>query len=174
MTTITTTTTHLGLPFIEGSQAQKHVTHNEALRHLDALVMLAALDRDLSAPPPSPQDGARYIVKATGSGAFAGRDNQIASYIDGGWLFFPPRAGWICYVQDEGVLLAWDGAAWGAALDVMGGISELQRLALFGFGTEADADNPFSATLNNALWAGRPVAEGGDGTLRFKLSKDDA
>ena len=47
-------TTHLLLPYILASQAQKHVTHNEALRLLDAMVQLSVLDRDLAAPPASP------------------------------------------------------------------------------------------------------------------------
>ena len=64
-----TDTTHLALPLIAAAQAQKHVTHNEALRSLDALVMLSVDDRDLSAPPGSPTEGARYLVKATGTGA---------------------------------------------------------------------------------------------------------
>ncbi|MGC1467553.1 MAG: DUF2793 domain-containing protein [Pseudolabrys sp.] len=64
-----TDTTNLGLPCIEAAQAQKHVTHNDALRILDALVQLAVLDRDLSVPPGSPAEGQRWIVKATGTGA---------------------------------------------------------------------------------------------------------
>ena len=55
-------TTHLLLPYILAAQAQKHVTHNEALRLLDGLVQLSVLDRDLTAPPGSPADGDRYIV----------------------------------------------------------------------------------------------------------------
>src|SRR5690606_5997668 len=47
-------TPNLDLPYIMGAQAQKHVTHNEAIRKLDALVQLAVLDRDLTAPPTSP------------------------------------------------------------------------------------------------------------------------
>ena len=46
-------TTHLLLPYILAAQAQKHVTHNEALRILDGLVQLSVLDRDLTAPPGS-------------------------------------------------------------------------------------------------------------------------
>ena len=46
--------THLQLPYIEAAQAQKHVTHNEAIRKLDAIVMLSVLDRDLATPPGSP------------------------------------------------------------------------------------------------------------------------
>ena len=39
------TSTHLLLPYILAAQAQKHVTHNEALRLLDGLVQLSVLDR---------------------------------------------------------------------------------------------------------------------------------
>ena len=46
-------TTHLLLPYILAAQAQKHITHNEALRILDGLVQLSVLDRDLTAPPGS-------------------------------------------------------------------------------------------------------------------------
>jgi len=116
-----TTTTHLSLPYLESGQAQKHVTLNESLRMLDALVMPAVKDRDLAAPPAAPADGDRYIVGAPGSGAFAGKDNQIAQYVDGGWLFHPPRAGWTCYVEDESVLAAFDGAGWIAASGAAGG-----------------------------------------------------
>jgi len=105
-------TSHLRLPYILAGQAQKHVTHNEALRLLDALVQLAVLDRDLAAPPGSPADGARYIVASGGSGAWAGWDLNIAYWVDGAWTKLVPRAGWLAWVADESLLLAFDGAAW--------------------------------------------------------------
>ena len=57
-------TPNLSLPYIMPSQAQKHVTHNEALRALDILVQLAVLDRDLTVPPSAPDEGDRHIVAA--------------------------------------------------------------------------------------------------------------
>ena len=48
------TTIHLGLPYLLAAQAQKHVTHNEALRLLDAMVQLSVLDRTRTAPPGQP------------------------------------------------------------------------------------------------------------------------
>ncbi len=54
--------THLELPFILPEQAQKHVTHNEAIAALDTLTQLAVLDRDLGTPPADPAVGDRYIV----------------------------------------------------------------------------------------------------------------
>ena len=44
-------TTHLPLPYILASQAQKHVTHNEALRLLDTMVQLSVLDHTRTVPP---------------------------------------------------------------------------------------------------------------------------
>ena len=44
-------TPNLELPFIMAAQAQKHITHNEALRILDALVQLSVVARDLATPP---------------------------------------------------------------------------------------------------------------------------
>ncbi len=53
-------------------------------------------------------------------------------------------------------------------------LTTLQNLSLLGVGTTADATNPFSAKLNNALWVAKTVAEGGDGHLRYKMSKESA
>ena len=156
------------------AQAQKHVTHNEALTLLDILVQLAVESRALTAPPSTPADNSRYIVKATGTGAFAGKDNQIAQYSGGSWSFYAPHTGWAAYVSDEGKLLAWNGSAWTSAGISSSDITSLQNLSLLGVGATADSTNPFSAKLNNALWAGKTTGEGGDGTLRLKLSKESA
>ena len=166
-------TANLGLPLIQSAQAQKHVTHNEALQILDTLVQLAVLDRDLTSPPGSPDEGERWIVAAGPSGAWSGHADHIAAWQDGAWQFSIPKTGWIAFVVDEGALIAWDGTAWQPALDVLGG-GAAQNLALLGVGTTADATNPFSAKLNNALWVAKTAAEGGDGHLRYKLSKEAA
>ena len=69
-------TSNLGLPFIVAAQAQKHVTHNEALRALDAIVHLMVLDKDLASPPGSPAEGACYIVASSPSGAWSGQSSK--------------------------------------------------------------------------------------------------
>ncbi|MBS2268064.1 DUF2793 domain-containing protein, partial [Salmonella enterica subsp. enterica serovar Typhimurium] len=53
-------TPNLQLPYIAPSQAQKHVTHNEAIRALDALVQLCVASRTLKEPPAEPREGNRY------------------------------------------------------------------------------------------------------------------
>ncbi|SLN77016.1 DUF2793 domain-containing protein [Roseisalinus antarcticus] len=162
-------TTNLALPYILAAQAQKHITHNEALRLLDGLVQLSVLDRDLTAPPGSPADGDRYIVASGGAGDWAGWDLNVALWTDGTWLRLPPRTGWRTWVEDEGLLLFYDGAAWTSTTP-----ASLQNLTLLGLGTTADAANPFSAKLNAALWTAKTAAEGGTGDLFYTMNKEAA
>ena len=105
-------TPNLSLPYIAAAQAQKHVTHNEAIRSLDALVQLAVLDRDLSGPPGGPVEGDRYIVAASATGAWTGQAGRIAAFQDGAWLFRVPREGWAAWVADEDKLFVFNGTAW--------------------------------------------------------------
>jgi hypothetical protein len=76
-------TPNLGLPYIMAAQSQKHVTHNEAIRAIDAIVQLSVLDRNLNAPPDSPAEGARYIVGSSPTGAWSGHARAVAAYQDG-------------------------------------------------------------------------------------------
>ena len=106
---------NLNLPYIMPSQAQKHVTHNEALRALDAIVQLAVADKDLDTPPGSPDTGARYIVGASPSGAWTGHANDIAAWQDEAWAFYTPGPGWLAWVHDESQLYLFSGGGWSAA-----------------------------------------------------------
>lgn len=143
------TTPNLALPYLMAAQAQKHVTHNEAIRMLDALVQPAVLDRHLASPPASPAEGDRYIVAAAATGAWAGHEGAIAAFQDGAWAVFAPRQGWTAWIADEAVLVAWDGAAWITA----GGGGSVNPTPLVGVNATADATNRLSvaapATLLN-------------------------
>ena len=108
-------TPNLKLPYIMAAQAQKHVTHNEAIRTLDAVVQLAVLDKDLTLPPVAPFDGQRYIVAAAATGAWAARSNAIAAFQDGAWSFLIPQEGWLAWVADEDRFYAFDGTNWSLA-----------------------------------------------------------
>jgi hypothetical protein len=161
-------TPSLRLPLRAGEQAQKHVTLNEALTALDALVQLAVASRALSAPPATPAEGERFIVGQAPSGAWSGHADELAVWRDGNWLFHMPRQGWLAWAADEGVLLVFDGAGWTASAEA------LQHLMLLGIGTAADAENPFAAKLNKALWTAKTAAEGGSGDLRYTMNKESA
>ena len=104
----------LSLPFVMGAQSQKHVTVNEALRKLDALIHIAVISRTLSTPPASPAEGARYIVGASSSAAWAAQSNKIAVWQDGAWAFFPPQVGWTAWVTGENRRYIYTDAGWTA------------------------------------------------------------
>ena len=103
-------TPNLQLPYLIAAQSQKHVTHNEALRTLDAVAQLLVLDKDLASPPGSPTDGSRYIVAASPTGAWTGHAAHIAAWQDGAWMFYTPREGWLAWVADEDTIYVYDGA----------------------------------------------------------------
>lgn len=107
-----TETTKLQLPQIGANQDQKHVTHNEGLKVLDAIVQLSVLDKDLTAAPGSPAAGDRYIVAASATGDWVGEDGNVAAWQDGVWVFYEPEAGWIAWVEDEQKIYAKGATDW--------------------------------------------------------------
>ncbi|MFN7177797.1 MAG: DUF2793 domain-containing protein, partial [Thermaurantiacus sp.] len=125
----------LGLPYIQPAQAQKHVTHNEALRLLDVAVQLAVADRDRIAPPPDPAMGDRHIVPAGATLDWAGQAGRVALWEGAGWAFLDPRPGWRAWVAAEGAVAVFDGAAW------QGPEAQGARADSLGIGTPADAVN---------------------------------
>jgi Protein of unknown function (DUF2793) len=105
------TTARMDLPFILPAQAQKHVTHNEALLKLDAVVQLV-IDGESVAPPDSPTEGETLWVGGTGTGAFAGHDGTLAVRQDGAWTFIIPQTGWQAVFRDTAVARIFDGSDW--------------------------------------------------------------
>ena len=105
---------NLDLPYIQPSQAQKHVTHNEALQQLDALVQLSVIDLAATTPPGSPAAGDRYGLGSGASGAWSGHDGQIALWADSGWLFLAPQEGWRVWDQATASLMVRSGGDWTA------------------------------------------------------------
>ena len=146
---------NLNLPYILPAQAQKHVTHNEAIRALDALVQLAVLSRTVAAPPASPAAGDRYIVPPGAAGAWTGRDKAVAAWQDGAWAFHAPREGWLASVLDENRLLAFRAGDWAAARFDIAAIDRL------GVNATADATNRLAvaapASLFNNEGAGHQI-----------------
>ena len=115
-------TARLGLPLIASGQAQKDVTHNEALLALDRLVALVVQSRGVNAPPMNAQPGQSWIVPAVGSW------NQPAGTLmhwDGlGWVAAAPMIGQMAWIADEGGAVVFDGGwrtGWPVARLLVGG-----------------------------------------------------
>lgn len=137
----------LSMPYIQPAQAQKHVTHNEALRLLDVVVQLAVVSVDHSVPPATAVEGDRYVVASNGQAEWAGQSGNIAAFIDTSWQFFAPLAGWTAQVLDSKTTVVFDGAAWVAAV--------LDNLPGLGIGASFDSYNKLvvssdAVLLNNA------------------------
>lgn len=141
-----TDTPKLGLTYLEGSQAQKHVTVNDALRHLDGVVQASAADKDLTAPPGSPTTGDAYIVASGASGLWAGHEGELAVWHDTAWFFYAPAAGWLVYVEDESTLYVYDGASWDTISSALTGAS------IWGVNATADTSNRLSVTSPGVLF----------------------
>jgi hypothetical protein len=66
----------------------------------------------LTAPPPSPAEGEAHIVAAGASGGWAGQEGAAAVFLNGGWDFVAPWAGWRLWVGDQGGVAVHDGSGW--------------------------------------------------------------
>ena len=60
-----------GLPFLAAGQAQKELTHNEALALIDAVLCPAVESAGLETPPGSPSVGQCWIAGVSPTGAWA-------------------------------------------------------------------------------------------------------
>jgi hypothetical protein len=85
---------------------------------LSALGHLHALDKDLTAPPGAPTDGAVYIVGQSATGAWATQDGKIAVRDAGAWVFLDARDGMLAYLADEGVFYRYVGG-WAPLFNVI-------------------------------------------------------
>ena len=163
-------TTLLNLPYIMPAQAQKHVTHNEALRILDAIVHIRVEGRDREEAPSDPAEGERWLVGGAPVGAFADQAGRIAAFQDGAWAFYEPQEGWVIWDAADGALLVFDGTDWTP-------VTETQNLPLIGVNATADATNRLAvaadATLLTHEGAGHQLkvnkaAAGDTGSLLFQ------
>jgi hypothetical protein len=145
----------LSLPYILPAQAQKHVTHNEAIRALDVMVQLSVQDRNLSAPPLTPVQGQRHIVAAGANGLWLGQAGKVAMFADGYWSFYQPLTGWRAHIVAEAAVAAFDGTVWKSPAEQP---LVVQRL---GVSATPDATNRLSvsadATLLNNAGAGHQL-----------------
>lgn len=156
-------TVNLALPYILSSQAQKHVTHNEALRRLDGLVQLV-IQTETATPPGSPNEGRCYAVASSPTGAWTGKAGKVALFEDGAWTYLAPLAGWIAWFADLSRQRIWTGSAWADLLSE----STIPKL---GVNASADTTNRLTvssaATLLNHAGAGHQLklnkAAAGDG-----------
>jgi hypothetical protein len=139
-------TVNLALPYILPSQAQKHVTHNEALQRLDAIVQLV-IATEAPAPPDSPVEGDCYLIATAPTGAWATKPGWLAFRQDGGWNFIQPREGWRAWFRTDNRLRIMNSGTW-TALDGL----ENGSVPMLGINAAADETNRLSLSSPASLF----------------------
>ncbi len=105
-------TPRLNLPLLQPSQAQKHVTHNEALRLLDLSVQLGLTSVNATTPPAVPAQGEVHALGSAPSAEWSGHGGALAVWMDTAWHFVTPEHGWRAWDLSSGRLKVWDGLDW--------------------------------------------------------------
>lgn len=118
------TTSPRGADDLVSGQAIPESTVNENMRHVEAGAShFPVVDKDLTAPPGACADGASYIIAATATGVWTGKETNIATALGtnaaNGWRYHVPIEGFTAYAQDENQRYLFNGAAW--AVDTTGG-----------------------------------------------------
>jgi hypothetical protein len=166
-------TKHLQLPLLAPAQAQKHVTHNEALLTLDVLCQASVISRSFNSPPENPVAGDRYLVCQStnldqNNHPWNGKTNALALWRDSSWHYFYPQFGWLIFVQSEQQFVFWNGQNWenlNSSSKIMNNIKEL------GVGTSADSANKIALKTNRILSTALSEEEGGAGDLECAFNK---
>lgn len=106
------TTDRLELPLLTAGQAQKELTHNEALVLLSALVQPVVQAIAPPSVPSSPAPGQCWIVGNSPTGAWAGKAGAIACWTQGGWRFVMPFDSMHAWSVADGVAARRIGGSW--------------------------------------------------------------
>lgn len=139
------TTARLALPMIQPSQAQKHVTHNDALLILDVATQLVVQDFEAITPPASPDDGALYALGSTPQDVWTDQGGKLALWWDGQWRFFDPQDGWRAGLSGSAEIFVRHSGAWVSQEIVT------DNLEAVGVNTTADSTNRLSVRAEQTL-----------------------
>ena len=142
-------TRNLSLPYIMPSQAQKHITHNEALRVLDALVQISFRSIGTNAPPTTPVEGDQYAIGGNPTDVWQNQANKIAVYQDSAWAFFEAQKGWIAFEENDNKIVVFDGEEW---VSPTSNLDALQNLTFCGVNATADDENRLAVASNGSLF----------------------
>ena len=137
----------LSLPYIQAAQAQKHVTHNEAIELLDAVTQLSLEAIDAVSPPTTAAEGQAWAVGAGASGAWASRAGDLAAWRGGGWLFITPQTGWVAWDKTTAALYVWTPTGW-ISQSVTPGFNNLSGV---GINATSDSTNKLAVAADATL-----------------------
>lgn len=135
----------LALPYLQPAQAQKHVTHNEALRLLDALVQIVTQQLEAQDPPALPVEGTLFALSAAPTGDWTGQAGKLAVRDGNAWTFITPQAGWRLWDLQTNAAYVFGIDGWRLEQDGFDNIDGL------GVGTTSDAVNRLAVASDATL-----------------------
>lgn len=139
-----THTDRLSIPLMASAQAQKHVTHNEALARIDDVVQVSVLDASQTAPPATVANGDRFLVATGATGHWLGQDGNLAIWEAASWRFVTLPVGAVLTVLHSKTLLCKTLTGWrGVAID---------EVAQLGINTTATAGNRLTVSSDGSLF----------------------
>lgn len=100
------------LPLLAAGQAQKEITHNEALTLADMLLHSVVVSVAPATIPSTPLPGQCWIVGNSPTGAWAGQSGAIAGWSTGGWRFVAPIDGMAVWNLAESLVVRRIGGTW--------------------------------------------------------------
>jgi hypothetical protein len=103
---------HWALPLLAAGQAQKEITHNEAILAIDRLLHISVRSRSAAEPPAAAVAGDRHIVGPDPAGDWAGNAAMLADFDGGGWTMTAPQTGCLAWVADEAQFAVFTGSVW--------------------------------------------------------------
>lgn len=113
----------LKLPLLAAAQAQKEVTHNEALTLAEIAIQAVVVSVAPASVPATPQPGQCWIVGGAPTGAWAGQAGAIAAWTAGGWRFVAPFEGMQVWSIADNVMIRRAASMWVAGVVTASSVS---------------------------------------------------
>jgi len=120
-------TPRLNLPLIHSGQAQKEITHNEALVLLDILLNSVVQEIGIEVPPNTIEAGLLFVIGINPEGEFANHQNEIALKLEHSWRFVAPRKWLEVTLDSDGSKYCWNGEYWASSGRISSNIEYVPR-----------------------------------------------
>ena len=160
----------LTLPYIRPAQAQKHVTHNQAIRQIDGLIHMSVASDALSTPPTEQVEGTCYLVPPTAQDGWQGWAHHVAIWQDAAWMFLTPKTGWRLFVSDQKKLMVYHGSAWVVLADA----NPHHSLEALSIQATTTATQRLAVQSHTILWTSISQSDDATGGIVHVLNKNAA
>jgi hypothetical protein len=146
--TTDTTTADDGLTCLVSGNGLRYHIEDAASISRNSVLDFASVD------PGSPVVGDAYIVEAAATGAFTGRDDDIAVYTRRGWIFATPDLGLTIYNEDTETNWQFTATGWaGFAVELAdGSVRPESQLWPLGIAVESTENTPPGAPAADTYW----------------------